>query len=77
MSTKKNIKARQKKIIKCLSYIYKKRKIVLIVIKNVLVQKNESIQFKRIFVILTSNQVPSKRLNNFVHPISTLDFQNE
>lgn len=47
MSKKKiNIKARQKKIIKCLSYIYKKRKIVLIVIKNVLVQKNESIQFK-------------------------------
>lgn len=27
MSTKKNIKARQKKIIKCLSYIYKKRKL--------------------------------------------------
>lgn len=46
MSTKKNIKARQKKIIKCLSYIYKKRKLVLIVIKNVVVQKNESIQFK-------------------------------
>lgn len=46
MSTKKNIKARQKEIIKCLSYIYKKRKIVLIVIKSVLVQKNESIQFK-------------------------------
>lgn len=46
MSTKKNIKARQKEIIKCLSYNYKKRKIVLMVIKNVLVQKNESIQFK-------------------------------
>lgn len=46
MSKKKKYQGQTEKNIKCLSYIYKKRKIVLIVIKSVLVQKNESIQFK-------------------------------
>lgn len=46
MSKKKISRPDRKKLLNACHIFIKKRKIVLIVIKNVLVQKNESIQFK-------------------------------